>query len=114
MLAALCFAACAALAAPPAGAPVFDIERLSVLLELEEHQKPLVKSILEAQAEEMRTAFEQDRASGVRPSPEEMRQRHETLRQNTLVQLQGVLTQEQIEKFKVLTDRPLMMPKRQE
>jgi hypothetical protein len=88
---------------PPAG---FDIDRLALLLELEDHQKVIVRSILDAQHEEMRTAHEQHRASGVRPSREEMQRRHEALKQSTLSKLQGVLTLEQLAKFEALTERP--------
>ena len=106
-LASLLLVAGAAFAEPPGGSPPgFDIDRLAVLLELEEHQKVLVQSILDAQHEEMRSQRQRDHASGVRPSREEMQRQREALKQSTLSRLQSVLTTEQLAKFEALTDRP--------
>jgi hypothetical protein len=107
VLAALLLVVSGAYAEPPEGPPPgFDFDRLTVRLELEEHQKVIVQSILDAQHEEMRATREQDYASGVRPSQEEMQRRREELKQSTLSRLQGVLTPEQLAKFEALVDRP--------
>jgi Spy/CpxP family protein refolding chaperone len=108
LLAAAMLASSIAVAQPPSGArPAPDMERLGILLDLNDFQKGEVQKILEAQHQEMLTIREQARASGTRPSREEMQQRREQFRQETLTKLQTVLTPEQLKKFEVLHDHPV-------
>ena len=81
-----------------------DMERMAILLDLNESQKTEVEKILNEQREKFRAEREQYRAQGTRPTREEMMQKHAGRRQETLTKLQGVLTPEQIKKFEVLTD----------
>lgn len=85
---------------PPRGGP--PIERMAKELNLDDAQKAEVKQILDQQ----RALHEADRknfeASGQRPTPEEMRtvmQQHE---QELTQALSGVLTAEQLAKFKAI------------
>lgn len=83
-----------------------DMERMAILLDLNDSQKAEVQKVLEEQRAKMQTVREQHRASGTRPSPEDRQTMRETMRQETVTKLQGVLTPEQIKKFEALTDRP--------
>jgi len=83
-----------------------DMERMAVLLDLDEYQQTEVKRILEEQRSAARAAREAMRESGERPSREDMQARRQQAEENTLAQLQSVLTPEQIIKFEVLMERP--------
>jgi Spy/CpxP family protein refolding chaperone len=83
---------------PPRGGP--SIERLAQDLNLDETQKAQVKSILDAQRAKHEAAREQMRASGQRPDRETMRAQMEQGDQELVQQLSGVLTPEQLQKFK--------------
>ncbi|MET0658199.1 MAG: hypothetical protein ABW110_08605 [Steroidobacteraceae bacterium] len=91
---------------PPKGPPGPDMDRMAILLDLNDSQKTAVQQVLEEQRQKMRTAREQNESSGTRPSREEMQKLHEQMKQQTVTKLQGVLTPEQIKKFEALTDRP--------
>ncbi len=110
LAAVLVLTAAAASAQPPhapggRGGPP-DIERLTVLLDLDAYQKGEVERILTEQRAAMRETREQHVESGERPSREEMHARREQGRAELITKLQGVLTEQQITKFKVLTERP--------
>ena len=95
-----------ALAQPPGGPPPApDMERISILLDLNDYQKGEVQKILEAQRQQMLVVREQAQASGTKPSREEMFQRREQFHQETLTKLQAVLSPEQVKKFEVLNER---------
>jgi hypothetical protein len=81
-----------------------DMERLTILLDLDAYQASEVERILQAQRETMRSRFSE--RTGERPSFEEMRAAREAARAELLTQLQSVLSASQIEKFEVLTERP--------
>jgi Spy/CpxP family protein refolding chaperone len=81
-----------------------DMDRMAILLDLNDTQKTQVQDILEQQHEKMRAAHDEHQASGTRPSREEMTKEHEQFRQQTVTRLQAVLTPEQIKKFEALTD----------
>ena len=83
-----------------------DIERLTVLLDLDAYQKGEVERILTEQRETMRSTRQQLADSGERPSREDMQARRELGRAELITKLQSVLTESQIAKFKVLTERP--------
>jgi len=101
-LTALCLIAGIASAEPP-DAPAQGrrppIERLATDLQLDDYQKGEVEKILESQHAKMQAAREQAETSGERPSREEMRKRHEQMKQETLEQLRPILTEEQLQKF---------------
>jgi Spy/CpxP family protein refolding chaperone len=91
---------------PPPGPPNAQqrLERLAVLLDLTDAQKAQVKAILDAQHEKMRAQFEAARASGTRPTFEQMQAAHQALKAETLQQLTPVLTASQLKKFEVLME----------
>jgi hypothetical protein len=93
---------------PPRGGPGGppDMERLTVLLDLDTYQQGEVKRILEEQRAAMRATRPQVAETGERPSFEEMRARREQSQQEVLTKLQSVLTESQITKFKVLMEPP--------
>ncbi|HKQ81273.1 MAG TPA: Spy/CpxP family protein refolding chaperone [Steroidobacteraceae bacterium] len=91
---------------PPKGPPGPDMDRMAILLDLNDSQKTAVQQVLEEQREKMRAAREQNQGSDTRPSRAEMQKLHAQMKQETVTKLQGVLTPEQIKKFEALTDRP--------
>lgn len=99
----LALAAGGALAEPPRGAA--PIEKLATELQLDEYQKGELKRILDEQRSKMEATRDQFMASGEIPSPEEMREHMRQADEEILLQLQSVLTAEQIEKFKELQER---------
>ena len=104
-LLALLSAPLTSLAQPPGGPPrMLDIDRLTILLDLDAYQQSEVERILQAQREAMRSEFQA--RDGERPSREEMMAAREIARAETITQLRSVLTESQIEKFEVLTERP--------
>jgi len=108
-IAAIALSAGAASAQPPdvpqgpPGGPG-NIERLTVLLDLDAYQKTEVERILGEQRATMMAERKAREATGERPSFEEMHARREQAQQDTLAKLQGVLTEQQIAKFKLLME----------
>jgi hypothetical protein len=112
----------AALAQPPGGprgpggfigggdAMPGAIDRLTILLDLDTYQKNAVERVLTEQREAAVAARNELGAAGEQPSFEEMRALREQLRDETLTKLQAVLTEQQLAKFKVLTERPASRP----
>jgi hypothetical protein len=102
--------AAAASAQPPGPPPghrgPLDIESLTVLLDLDAYQKGEVERILKEQREAMRGQRANHAESDERPSFEEMQARREQNRQALLGQLQNVLTEQQLTKFKLLMPQP--------
>lgn len=92
-------------AAPPPG---MDIDKLAILLDLDEYQKQQVQDVLDAR----RTAFEAERAkfeaTGERPDFDAIKARRDAAREETLASLADVLSPEQLEKFEILSERPTM------
>jgi hypothetical protein len=88
--------------APPADAPADRMERLALLLDLDTYQKTEVEKVLNEQHEKMRTEREAARASGTRPSREEMQAKHEANKQELRTKLSGILNETQLKKFEAL------------
>jgi len=80
------------------------MDRMAILLDLNDFQKTEVQRILQEQRESMRAAREAMRDSGERPSREERVARRQQAREAVMTQMQSVLTPEQITKFEVLRD----------
>jgi hypothetical protein len=78
------------------------MDRMALLLDLDSYQKTEVEKILKAHHEEMRTKFEAARASGTRPSREEMEAKREQSQAELRTQLSGVLNETQLKKFDAL------------
>jgi hypothetical protein len=91
---------------PPQGGPGLDIERLTILLDLDAYQRGEVERLLAEQREHNRAARAARSDSAERPSFEEMQARREQSRAELVTKLEAVLTPQQITKFKVLTERP--------
>jgi len=96
----LAFAQQAPSGPPPRGGP--PVERMARELGLDDTQKAEVKRILEQQ----RAAHDAERkryeATGQRPTPEEMRTTFQQHDQELLQALSGVLTADQLTKFKAM------------
>jgi hypothetical protein len=103
------FVAAAAAAQPPGLPPGarMDIDRLAILLDLDPYQKGEVERVLKEQRAAMLAAREARAAEGAeRPAFEDARASREALQQETLTKLSAVLSELQITKFKLLTERP--------
>jgi Spy/CpxP family protein refolding chaperone len=91
---------------PPARvAPGPDMDRLALLLDLNAYQKTEVEKILKEQHEQMRTEFEAARASGTRPSRDEMKTKREQAKTELHTKLSAVLDETQLKKFEALHER---------
>ncbi|HWK49334.1 MAG TPA: hypothetical protein VNR40_05575 [Steroidobacter sp.] len=92
--------------APPARvAPGPNMDRLALLLDLDAYQKTEVEKILKEQHEQMRTDFAAARASGTRPSRDEMKAKREESKQELHTKLSAVLNETQMKKFDALHER---------
>ena len=95
---------------PRHGGPAGDIERLAVLLDLDAYQKDQVQRILNEQREQLQAQRKAREESAERPSFEDMHAAREQAYNDTLTKLQSVLTELQMTKFKLLTERPMGGP----
>jgi hypothetical protein len=96
---------------PPGGR--FDLDNLTVLLDLDAYQKGEVERVLTEQRETLRAEREAQRAArdsagaaGERPSRDDLVARREQGREALLGKLQNVLTEQQLAKLKILTEPP--------
>ena len=105
-LALLCVVSAALAQNPPQGprngGGEHQLERLTTLLDLTDTQKAQVKTILDAEHAKMHAQFQSERASGTKPSFEQMRAEREQMRADTVQQLTPVLTPVQLKKFELL------------
>jgi len=96
----LAFAQQAPSGPPPRGGP--PVERMARELGLDDTQKAEVKRILEQQRAAHDAERKQYEATGQRPTPEEMRATFQQHDQELLQALSGVLTADQLTKFKAM------------
>lgn len=82
--------------------PAKMLERLTILLDLDEYQKGEVQKVLEAQHTKMEAERAQFEASGTRPSFEEIEAKHAAMQKESTAALSSVLTPEQLKKWEVL------------
>ncbi|MBM0103643.1 hypothetical protein JM946_02760 [Steroidobacter sp. S1-65] len=82
-----------------------DMDRMALLLDLNDYQKTEVEKILNEHHQQVRAAHEATRATGARPSREEMKALREQHKQELNAKLSGVLTPEQLKKFDALRER---------
>lgn len=80
------------------------MDRLAILLDLNDGQKAQVQSVLDAQRAKAKAAFEQFKASGTRPTREQMKASHAQMKADLEQQLSSVLSPSQLKKFEVLGD----------
>lgn len=89
-------------AAPGPGAERMD--RMALLLDLDAYQKTEVEKVLNEHHEKMRAEHEAARASGTRPSREEMQAKREQSQQELRTKLSGILNETQLKKFEALRE----------
>ena len=97
-----------AMAEPPMRPPGLGIDRLTVLLDFNDTQKAAVQQVLEEEHKTAQADREQAMASGVRPTHEEMKAKHDARRQALRARLEPILTATQLTKFDALTQPPPM------
>lgn len=78
------------------------MERMALLLDLDSYQKTEVEKILKEHHDKMRSEFEAARASGTKPTREEMEAKREASQQELHTKLSGVLNETQLKKFDAL------------
>ena len=83
-----------------------DINKLTVLLDLDTYQAQAVQQALTAEHTAMRTARQNDKAAGTQPSFQEMQARRTQMQQDMLNSLSNVLNSGQITKLTVLLEPP--------
>ena len=106
LIAAALLASAVALAGPHEGQHGPDMDRMAVLLDLNDSQKAEVQKVLCEQHDKLKAVHEQQHAAGTKPTREERQKFHEELKQDTVTKLQGVLSADQMKKFEVLMDHP--------
>ena len=84
------------------GPPGPDIDKLAILLDLNDGQKQELDRIFTEQREAVEAKREAFRASGERPDRETVEASREAMRASTRAQLETVLTPAQLEKLDVL------------
>ena len=88
------------------GPPGLDIDRLTVLLDLDPYQAGQVQQALTDERAAMRAERNNDKAAGTRPSFQEMQARRAQTEQDLIGKLSTVLSDAQITKLKVLLEPP--------
>jgi len=78
------------------------MDRMALLLDLDAYQKTEVEKILKEHHDKMRSEMEAARASGTRPTREEMEAKREQSQQELHTKLSGVLNETQLKKFDAL------------
>jgi hypothetical protein len=94
--------AVAALAGAGGGNQASHMEKLAILLDLTDAQKPQVQSILQGEHAQMKALFEQTKAAGGKPDFQALHAAHQQINQDTLTKLSGVLSPLQLKKFQTL------------
>jgi hypothetical protein len=96
----------AAAQTPPLGAGhglAARMDRLAILLDLTDSQKAQVQQVLEEEHAKSRALFQQQKASGVTPTPDQWKASHAQLHQETLTRVHALLSDDQFKKFQVLS-----------
>ena len=78
------------------------MEKLAILLDLTDAQKPQVQSILEGEHAQMKALMEQARAAGGKPDFQALQAARQQINQDTVTKLSGVLSPAQLKKFETL------------
>jgi Spy/CpxP family protein refolding chaperone len=85
-----------------AGGRAGHLEKLAILLDLTDAQKPQVQSILEGHHAQMKALLEQARAAGGKPDFQAMQAARQQIDQDTATKLSAVLSPAQLKKFETL------------
>ena len=80
------------------------MDRLAILLDLNEGQKAQVQTILQEQRTQLAAAFQQARASGTRPTRQQMKATRDQIKADVTTKLSSVLTPTQLQKFQLLQE----------
>lgn len=104
LIAAAMLASTVALAHPDHGPAGPDMDRMAVLLDLNDSQKAEVQKIFNEQHEKLKAAHDQASSAGTKPTREERAKFHEEMKQDMTSKLQAVLSPEQMKKFAALAD----------
>jgi Spy/CpxP family protein refolding chaperone len=104
LIAAALLASAVAFAGPHEGPRGPDMDRMAVLLDLNDSQKAEVQKIFDEQHEKLKAAHDQAHASGTKPTREERQKFHADMKQEMTTKLQTVLSPEQMKKFDALTE----------
>ncbi|HEY2275543.1 MAG TPA: hypothetical protein VGH61_08580 [Steroidobacteraceae bacterium] len=78
------------------------MEKLAILLDLTDAQKPQVATILEGEHAQMKALFEQTKAAGGKPDFQALKAARQQINQDTVTKLSGVLSPAQLKKFQTL------------
>ncbi len=78
------------------------MDKLAILLDLNDGQKAQVQTVLQAEHAKAMQLFQQQRAAGTRPTREQMKAIHDQRTAETTQQLSTVLTASQLKKFQIL------------
>ncbi|HXY96973.1 MAG TPA: hypothetical protein VEH00_08365 [Steroidobacteraceae bacterium] len=93
----------AALAGPGGGNQASHMEKLAILLDLTDAQKPQVQTILQGEHQQMKALFDQAKAAGGgQPDVQSLHAAGQQIHQDTLTKLSGVLSPVQLKKFQTL------------
>jgi Spy/CpxP family protein refolding chaperone len=92
----------AALAGAGGGNQASHMEKLAILLDLTDAQKPQVESILQGEHAQMKALIEQTKAAGGKPDFQALHAARQQINQDTLTKLSGVLSPVQLKKFQTL------------
>ena len=106
LVAAAMLASAVALAQAHDGPAGPNMDRMAILLDLNDTQKAEVQKILSEQHDKLKAAHDQAHSAGTRPTREERAKFHEDMKQEVTTKLQGVLSADQIKKFDALMDQP--------
>lgn len=85
-----------------ASAPGPDMDRMALLLDLDAYQKTEVEKVLKEHHDQVSAAREAAKASGERPSRDEMKAKRDQYQQELHTKLSGVLNETQLKKFDAL------------
>jgi Spy/CpxP family protein refolding chaperone len=87
-----------------AGNHAGHLEKLAILLDLTDAQKPQVQSILEGQHAQMKALLEQTRAAGGKPDFQALQAARQQIGQDTVTKLSAVLSPAQLKKFETMKE----------
>jgi hypothetical protein len=78
------------------------MDRLAILLDLSAAQKSEVQMVLQQEQTKAQAQFAQFKASGTRPTPQQMKTFRQQIKTDTDSQLSGILSASQLQKFNLL------------
>jgi hypothetical protein len=99
-------ASAVALAHPDHGPSGPDMDRMAVLLDLNDSQKAEVQKIFNEHHEKLKAAHDQQSSAGTKPTREQRAKFHEEMKQDITTKLQAVLSADQMKKFEALMEHP--------